>query len=142
MGSDDIWYWDIDGLGTTDQTLRLWNPQGEEVGSENRDGWSWSGDYPDVILELMPETLEGVVAIQRNRIVRGRPEEPEESSPDDRRLGPPEDLGRGDSGGRGRGDGDDNGRGGGENQGRGGSDNRGRGGSNERGRGGSGGRGR
>ena len=64
------WTWDINGLGTTEQTLTVFNPDGESVGSETRDSWTWYGDYPDVVTDLMPETIEALMAIQRDNIER------------------------------------------------------------------------
>lgn len=64
------WTWEITGLGTTEQTLTVYDPDGNSVGSETREGWSWSGDYPDATTNLMPETIEALMAIQRDDIER------------------------------------------------------------------------
>lgn len=43
------WKWDISGLSTATQTLTVYDPDGNEVGSETRDGWTWSGEYPEFV---------------------------------------------------------------------------------------------
>lgn len=64
------WTWDISGLGTTSQTLTVYDPDGNSVGSETREGWTWRGDYPDAVADLMPETLSALMALQRGDIER------------------------------------------------------------------------
>lgn len=64
------WTWEITGLGTEEQTLTVYDPDGNSVGSETRDGWVWSGDYPDAVADLMPETLAALMALQRGDIER------------------------------------------------------------------------
>jgi len=50
------WTWQIDGLGTTEQTLRVFDSDGVEQYSETRKGWSWSGDYPNVVQKTVVES--------------------------------------------------------------------------------------
>lgn len=64
------WTWDISGLGTTEQTLTVYDSDGNSVGSETREGWTWSGEYPDAVEMLMPETIEALMALRRNDIER------------------------------------------------------------------------
>lgn len=72
----DVWTWDIDGLDgeSEEQTLTVWNPSGEQVGSETHlssEGWSWPPDgYPSTVTDLMPSTLDALMAIQQDRIER------------------------------------------------------------------------
>ena len=64
------WTWEIEGRGTTEQTLTVYNPDGEVVGIKTRESWTWSGDYPDAVTDLVPETIEALMAIQRENIER------------------------------------------------------------------------
>ena len=64
------WTWDVSGLGTTEQTLTVYDPDGNSVGSETREGWTWSGDYPEAVADLMPSTLDALMALQRGNIER------------------------------------------------------------------------
>ncbi|EMA39971.1 hypothetical protein [Halococcus hamelinensis] len=64
------WTWGISGLGTKKQTLTVYDPDGNSVGSETREGWSWSDNYPDTVTDLMPETISALMAIQREDIER------------------------------------------------------------------------
>lgn len=76
MSATDMWTWDIDGLDgdSAEQTLTVWNPSGEKVGSETRssdEGWQWPPDsYPNAVKGLMPSTLDALMAIQQDRIER------------------------------------------------------------------------
>lgn len=64
------WTWEITGLGTAEQTLTVYNPDDEPVGSETQEYWTWSGDYPDAVANLMPETLSALMALQRGNVER------------------------------------------------------------------------
>lgn len=75
MSASNIWTWDIGGLDgeSAEQTLTVWNPSGEEVGSEthpSEEGWVWGGEYPDTVTDLMPSTIDALMAIQQGRIER------------------------------------------------------------------------
>ena len=49
------WTWDIGGLGTTEQTLTVWNPDGETVASETREAWTWSDPCPEYVEEVVSQ---------------------------------------------------------------------------------------
>lgn len=50
------WTWAIEGLGTTEQTCHVWNPDGSEVASQTRDAWNWPSDeWPDYVEEVVAE---------------------------------------------------------------------------------------
>jgi hypothetical protein len=57
------WTWDIDGLGTDEQTIRIFDSDGIEVYNETRDGWSWIGPHPDIVdkhADTSPQNIERV----------------------------------------------------------------------------------
>lgn len=65
------WTWTIEGLGTNEQTLILYNPQGDKIGSATREGWSWkAGKWPEKVADLMPTTIEALMALRRGDIER------------------------------------------------------------------------
>lgn len=47
------WTWDIEGLGTKEQTLRVISPNGTETHTETQEGWSWSGERPEVVTQTV-----------------------------------------------------------------------------------------
>lgn len=61
-------YWEIEGLGTTNQTLIVYGADMNKLGSETRESWSWTGEYPDAVGGLMPLTLEALMALQQGTI--------------------------------------------------------------------------
>jgi|GEM_PF-5129123 len=64
------WTWEVDGLGTAEQTLRVIDPNGAEQYSDTREGWSWSGDYPDEVYQTVAD--HDTSAALRGDIVRAR----------------------------------------------------------------------
>lgn len=63
------WTWDID-KGGMPQTLIVWNPDGEEAGTRDRESWTWRGPYPRAVADIMPETITALMALQRGDIER------------------------------------------------------------------------
>lgn len=63
-------YWDIEGLGTSEQTLTVYDPDKNPIDSETRNGWTWKGDYPDAVADMMPMTLEALMALQQGNVER------------------------------------------------------------------------
>lgn len=67
--SGQMWTWDIvPSDGRLDCVV--WHPDGAEVGRETRTGWGWSGAYPDAVVDIMPDTIEALIAVQRGDIAR------------------------------------------------------------------------
>lgn len=76
------WYWDISNLGTTTQTLQVWDHTGTQVYTETRTSWIWDGDTPDVVYEQMSGALDSGLSMYNEQttidaatdnVVRGTP---------------------------------------------------------------------
>lgn len=62
--------YEFSGLGTEEQTLTVYGPGGDEVGSVTQESFTWQGDYPDEVADTLPETTEALMALQRDDIVQ------------------------------------------------------------------------
>lgn len=76
------WYWDVTEVGTTSQTLHVWDHTGTEVYTESRSSWSWTGDTPDIVYEQIRNNLDAGISDYNNNaladavsdnIVKGSP---------------------------------------------------------------------
>lgn len=56
------WTWEITGLGTTSQTLTVYDDNGDEVASDTRDGWTWGDEHIGVDGYSYPDYVHNVVA--------------------------------------------------------------------------------
>lgn len=60
------WTWLIKNLGEVGQTLYVISPSGMAVYKEKRDGWSWSGNCPEIVEQVVRENGGEIANIERH----------------------------------------------------------------------------